>query len=222
LGATTLPCTESFWGPNSYVYGKVGYRGGMSTNGPDSNSAFPSAAAGFPGDAAGDSRRQGPPDPGDSSLLRVGELARQTGKTTRAIRFYEELGLLEPIQRTKGGFRQYDRTALIRVYWIDRLQELGFSLPEIGEFLSALREQSHGPAAMDELRAFYGRKLIEARQAIQRMQALEAELKDSLTYLSACQSCAPNTLRSACRSCDDEAHRERPQPALVAAVHVPG
>lgn len=160
-----------------------------------------------------------PPKPGSGPLLRVGEIARQTGKTTRAIRFYEELGLVVPARRTKGGFRQYDRTALVRIYWIDRLQELSFSLQEIGEFLSALREEDHGPAAMDALRAFYGRKLIETRQAIRRMQALEAELKDSLGYLSACQSCAPDTLRTACRTCDDEAHRERPQPALVAAVH---
>ena len=48
-------------------------------------------------------------------LLRVGELAEQTGKTRRAIRFYEELGLLHPAQRTKGGFRQYDGAALVRI-----------------------------------------------------------------------------------------------------------
>jgi DNA-binding transcriptional MerR regulator len=155
-------------------------------------------------------------------LLRVGELARESGKTTRAIRFYEELGLLLPTRRTKGGFRQYDGSALVRIYWIDRLQELGFSLPEIGEFLSSLNEEAHGPAAMEALRTFYGRKLIETRSAIARMKALEEELEESLGYLSACTSCAPDTLRTACRSCDDEANRERPQPRLVAAVHVPG
>ena len=195
---------------NFHVHGKVGYCAPMTSK------AFPivgaeSVAADLPRFA----------DPGDGKLLRVGELARRTGKTTRAIRFYEELGLLVPVQRTKGGFRQYDSTALVRIYWIDRLQELGFALSEIGEFLSALKEQDHGPAAMDALRAFYSRKLIETRTAIQRMQALEAELKDSLAYLTVCQTCAPETLRSACRSCDDEAHRERPQPALVAAVHLP-
>lgn len=190
----------------------------MSTNG--ANPPTPSAHAlrvapevpVIPGGVAG----------GDAPLLRVGEIARQTGKTTRAIRFYEELGLVVPARRTKGGFRQYDRSALIRIYWIDRLQELGFSLPEIGEFLSTLQEEAHGPAAMEALRGFYGRKLIETRKAIERMKALEAELKESLGYLSACSTCAPETLRTACRSCDDEAHRERPQPALVAAVHVSG
>jgi len=188
----------------------------MSTNAPTKKT--PSSLRIAPGTA----QVSKAPGPGEGPLLRVGEIARQTGKTTRALRFYEELGLLVPVRRTKGGFRQYDRTALVRVYWIDRLQELGFSLPEIGEFLSALREEDHGPAAMESLRAFYSRKLIETRQAILRMKALESELQESLGYLSACSTCAPDTLRTACRSCNDEAHQERPQPALVAAVHGPG
>lgn len=174
----------------------------------------------IPAPHSGESRLPAP-SPGQK-LLRVGELAEQTGKTRRAIRFYEELGLLVPAQRTKGGFRQYDGTALVRIHWIDRLQELGFSLPEIGEFLSALREEDHGPAAMDSLRAFYGRKVLETRAAIRRMHALEGELQDSLRYLSVCTSCAPETLRTACRTCDDEAHGDGPQPPLVAAVHAPG
>jgi len=159
---------------------------------------------------------------GEVGLLKVGEVAKRTGKTTRAIRFYEELGLVAPVQRTKGGFRQYDHTALVRVYLIDRLQGLGYSLPEIGEFLSTLREEHYGPAAMDALRTFYCQKLAETREAIERLQALEAELQDSVGYLSECIGCAPGTLRTACRSCQEEAHRERPTPALVAAVHIAG
>ncbi|HCH66819.1 MAG: hypothetical protein CL927_10105 [Deltaproteobacteria bacterium] len=158
----------------------------------------------------------------EEKLLRVGELARRTGKTARAIRFYEELGLVMPAKRTKGGFRQYSQDALVRIHWIDRLQELGFALAEIGDFLSALKEKDQGPAAMDALRVFYGRKLIETRSAIRRMQALEAEIIESLSYLSVCEHCAPETPRSACRTCSVEAHREHPQPALIAAVHFPG
>ena len=43
------------------------------------------------------------------SLLKVGELAKRTGKTVRAIHLYEELGLLAPAVRSKGGFRLYSR-----------------------------------------------------------------------------------------------------------------
>src|SRR5580693_9045299 len=65
------------------------------------------------------------------SLLKVGELAKRTGKTVRAVHLYEELGLLEPAVRSKGGFRLYSSKALKRVDWIQKLQDLGFSLTEI-------------------------------------------------------------------------------------------
>ncbi len=161
------------------------------------------------------------PSSAEPELLRVGQIAERTGKTVRALRFYEELGLLTPAQRTKGGFREYDESALLRIQWIDRLQELGFSLQDIRDFLSSLRELDSGPAAMDQLRTFYARKLLDTRQQISRLQALEAELKDSLSYLSTCRVCAPETPKSTCRSCGEQAHRDAPAPALVAAVHEP-
>ena len=51
------------------------------------------------------------------SLLRVGELAKRTGKTVRAIHLYEELGLLAPAVRSKGGFRLYSGKAVTRIDW---------------------------------------------------------------------------------------------------------
>src|SRR5882672_361166 len=87
-----------------------------------------------------------------SHLLRVGDLARQTGKTVRAIRLYEELGLLKPTTRSSGGFRLYEAGAADRVRWIDLLHELGFSLPEMREVVRAWWGAGLGPDAMDGLR----------------------------------------------------------------------
>src|SRR5579859_6188607 len=64
-------------------------------------------------------------------LLQIGDLARETGKTVRAIHLYEELGLLAPAARSKGRFRLYAREASVRIRWIARLQEMGFSLADI-------------------------------------------------------------------------------------------
>lgn len=154
-------------------------------------------------------------------LLRIGQLADQSGKTVRALHFYEELGLLTPAQRTKGGFRLYDPDALLRIQWIDRLQELGFSLPEIRDFLSSLRRDSSGPAAMVRLRSFYARKLDETREALARLHSLERELNESIAYLDGCRACAPQTARTACKSCDDTHHVGQQPPPLVAAVQSP-
>ena len=155
----------------------------------------------------------------NTRLLRVGEVARQVGKTTRALRFYEELDLLAPTQRTPGGFRLYHPDTLIRIRWIERLQELGFSLHDIRIFLDAFRGEPHGPAAMDQLRNFYAEKLNETREAIARLQSLEADLERSLTYLEGCQTCSPGTPRSACHTCDEE--HENDAPPMVLAVASP-
>jgi MerR family copper efflux transcriptional regulator len=63
--------------------------------------------------------------------MKIGELARKTGKTPRALHLYEEMGLLQPPERTEGGFRLYGPDEVARVYWIAKLQDMGFSLPQI-------------------------------------------------------------------------------------------
>ncbi len=150
--------------------------------------------------------------------LRVGELARRTGKTARALRFYEELGLLSPSGRTPGGFRLYDADAMLRIEWIDRLQELGFPLADIRDFLDRLNEHNHGPSAMADLQDFYREKLSETRAAVQRFLALQAELEASVHYLSVCRSCESDTPRTACQSCDSDVPDRGEVPGLVAAV----
>src|SRR5512143_3870902 len=98
---------------------------------------------------------------GGSPYLRVGDLARQTGKSVRAIHLYEELGLLEPATRSSGGFRLYHPAAVERVRWIDLLNGLGMSLHETRDVLDRWWKSDRGPEAMEELRQLFGAKLEE-------------------------------------------------------------
>jgi DNA-binding transcriptional MerR regulator len=88
-------------------------------------------------------------------LLKVGELAKRTGKTVRAIHLYEELGLLQPSVRSKGGFRLYSLRAAKRIEWIQKLQDLGFSLTEIKAFLRDWEDSETAPKAMDRIREIF-------------------------------------------------------------------
>ena len=99
----------------------------------------------------------------DISLVRVGELAKRTGKTVRAIHLYEELGLLAPAVRSKGGFRLYSGKAVKRIDWIQKLQDLGFSLTEIKAFLRDWEESDTAPQAMSRVREIFSDKLRETR-----------------------------------------------------------
>ena len=69
-------------------------------------------------------------------LLRIQEVASETGLTTRAVRYYEEVGLLEPAARSEGAYRLYDSSDLDRLRYIKELRDdAGFSLAHIGQLL---------------------------------------------------------------------------------------
>ncbi len=69
-------------------------------------------------------------------LLRIQEVAAETGLTPRSIRYYEEIGLLAPAARSEGAYRLYDADDLDRLRFIAGLRnDAGFSLAEIGQLL---------------------------------------------------------------------------------------
>src|SRR3954451_11706194 len=81
--------------------------------------------------------------------LRVGELARASGLTVRALHYYDEIGLLSPSMRTGGGHRAYADADVQRLYRICALRRLGLPLSSIANVLdqqawdvaATLREQ---------------------------------------------------------------------------------
>ena len=72
-----------------------------------------------------------------SDLLTIGELARRTGLSVPAIRFYESKGLIEPL-RSAGNQRRFPRADIRRLSFVLIAQKLGLSLDEIGEALRGL------------------------------------------------------------------------------------
>ena len=72
----------------------------------------------------------------DPALLKIQDVAAETGLTPRSIRYYEEIGLLEPAARSEGAYRLYDASDLERLRYIRELRdEAGFSLAQIGQLL---------------------------------------------------------------------------------------
>jgi MerR family redox-sensitive transcriptional activator SoxR len=67
-------------------------------------------------------------------LLTIGELAARTGVTTSALRYYEELGLVRPATRDSGR-RRYKLSAVERVGVVLLLQQVGFTLREVGRLV---------------------------------------------------------------------------------------
>ncbi|NUP07078.1 MAG: MerR family transcriptional regulator [Polyangiaceae bacterium] len=174
-----------------------------------------------------------PPSQPAERLLQVGELARASGKTVRAIHLYEELGLLKPDARSKGRFRLYDPSAVARVRWISKLHDLGMSLAEIQKVAETWGTAPTPARAMAEVRSIYRAKLAETRAQIAHLTALEKELETSINYLDTCDSCdepeEPKTASADAEGCTTEPRAETPcggcqlrereaEPDLVAGI----
>jgi DNA-binding transcriptional MerR regulator len=68
--------------------------------------------------------------------MTIGKVTKATGLSPKAIRYYEEMGLLSPRPRTEGGYRQYEDGDIKRLLFIRRAKELGIPIRRISELLN--------------------------------------------------------------------------------------
>ena len=116
-----------------------------------------------------------------ADTLTIGEIARIYGVTLRALRFYEQRGLLKPIRR--GGARFYDSRQKARLQLILKGKHLGFTLTEIADLLDADGNAAK-PAedfALDEKMVLSQLRHLEERryeldQAIEELRATHRRL----------------------------------------------
>lgn len=92
-------------------------------------------------------------------MLSISEIQAKTGLSARTLRYYEELGLLPGVRRSRGGRRVYGPDELERLRFITRLKTLGLSLAEIKE-LNAV----HGIAGSTREMLQRLDELLEVRQ----------------------------------------------------------
>lgn len=109
--------------------------------------------------------------------MQIGELARTTGLSVDAIRFYERCGLVEKPSRTLGGFRLYRPADLDDLRFVQGAQRLGFSLKEISELLNLRRSGGHACA---HVRNRLAAKLGVVQLKIRELKNFEKELRASL------------------------------------------
>ena len=69
-------------------------------------------------------------------MLKIGELAKRSGLTVRALHHYDSIGLLCPSARSEAGYRLYNRDDIARLHQVQALRRFGVSLADIGTFLA--------------------------------------------------------------------------------------
>lgn len=81
-----------------------------------------------------------------TELVQIGTMAERIGLSLRTVRYYEEMGLVEPTTRTKGGFRLYGPEQEERLRVIKAMKPLGFTLEQMREFIVLLDGASRARA----------------------------------------------------------------------------
>lgn len=102
--------------------------------------------------------------------LKVGELARRTGLTVRALHHYDEIGLLCPSHRTESGHRLYTAADVARLQQVVSLRQFGFSLEEVRDCLD---RPDFSPREVIRLQVNRLRQQIELQKDLcQRLEGL--------------------------------------------------
>jgi DNA-binding transcriptional MerR regulator len=136
--------------------------------------------------------------PAAATLLRIQEVAADTGLTPRTIRYYEELGLLAPAARSEGAYRLYDAEDLERLRFIRGLRDdAGFSLAEIGQLLedevARARNRERFRATTDDVErrrivvdaiAIVDRQVATLDAKVGRLEAMVVEARERRDHLA--------------------------------------
>jgi DNA-binding transcriptional MerR regulator len=119
--------------------------------------------------------------------MRIGELARQAGVSTRTLRHYEALGLVTA-RRAANGYRDYGRAELRAVAEIRSLADLGFTLEETRPFVECLRAGNAVSGSCPDSIAVYRRKLSDIDGYLTRLSRVRAELQAQLAQALAARA----------------------------------
>jgi MerR family transcriptional regulator, copper efflux regulator len=112
-----------------------------------------------------------------TALMTVGELARRTGLSIKAIRQYEGLGLIYSAGRSEGGYRLFDDSALWCAQVIQRLRSLGLTIKEINQLGRAYLSRPNDPIG-PQLAALLDGAEQRIDHRIAELEALRERIRD--------------------------------------------
>jgi DNA-binding transcriptional MerR regulator len=119
-----------------------------------------------------------------TATLRISQLAERSGFRPSALRYYEQVGLLEAAERTPAGYRMYEESAVPRLQFIDRAKQLGLPLEEIRE-LVAVWDGGLCVHVRDRLARRITAKSGEVRSRIRELTGFAAQLDAARIELAA-------------------------------------
>lgn len=142
---------------------------------------------------------------GNDQLRMIGDVAKVLTTSIRAIRYYEEEGLITPF-RSEGGTRLYSRRHIDRLRAILKLAESGYSLGVIEALATSRQQHQTGDdsqhAVSDQLGGMLGNILAQVKQ----LQALAKQINAAQTTVKKCAGCKNKPTSEGCPQCPVRKH----------------
>jgi DNA-binding transcriptional MerR regulator len=109
--------------------------------------------------------------------MQISDLAENLGITTRTIRLYEKMGLVDPPKRTDGRVRYYEKADIKRFKFVLKVKELGLSLEEMKELADLFDRELKSPEKiMPRLTELLDTHLKSIKQKVSTLQSLEKDI----------------------------------------------
>ena len=99
--------------------------------------------------------------------------ARQSGLSSKTIRYYEQVELISPARRSANGYRDYDESAVAELRFIHRAREVGFSVEEVRQLLQIQRDPARRSA---HVKALVLEKCAQMEERISRLRSMQDTL----------------------------------------------
>lgn len=147
--------------------------------------------------------------------MRIGDLAARAGVTARTIRFYEELGIIVPQERTDGGFRLYGDDQYARLELVLALKGLGFDLDRVRELFQLSGQCSTAGELARSLSEHLSEQQREIGDRIAQYEDLRRRNQQALDVLRGCHDCG---VRRDARE-GDQCLLYQDHPRVPAAIH---
>jgi DNA-binding transcriptional MerR regulator len=112
------------------------------------------------------------------SRQQIGELANDLGVTTRTLRLYEQLGLIDPPQRTEGGIRFYDKEDIRRIKFVLKVKELGLSLKQMQELAEIYHQTKMPDKIMPRLIEILDGHTDAIHRKIRKLSSLDRDIQE--------------------------------------------
>ena len=109
--------------------------------------------------------------------MNIGKASKLSYLTVKAVRYYDNIGLVKPHQNISSGYREYNEEDVLKLKFVGKARKFNFSIDECRELLSLYENKSRPSKDVKKL------TLEKISQIDEKLRQLQ-NLKDELTYLA--------------------------------------